>query len=59
MGFERYKIIVQSVVGEMRGQSVRVASRSLWDDKSDNFASEELRTPNIYGCVMVYGLYFE
>ena len=27
-----YKIIVQTVIGEISGQGVRVASKCLWDD---------------------------
>lgn len=34
-----YKILVQTVVGEIGGQGVRIASKSLWDDKNDNWAS--------------------
>ena len=34
-----YKIVVQTVVGEIGGQGVRIASKSLWDDKNDNWAS--------------------
>ena len=34
-----YKIVVQTVIGELGGQGVRIASKSLWDDKNDNWAS--------------------
>ena len=34
-----YKIVVQTVIGEIGGQGVRIASKSLWDDKNDNWAS--------------------
>ena len=34
-----YKIIVQTVIGEISGQGVRVASKCLWDDSTDNLAS--------------------
>ena len=34
-----YKICVQTVVGEIGGQGVRIASKSLWDDKNDNWTS--------------------
>lgn len=59
LGFERYKFVAQAVVGEMKGQAVRVASRCLCDDKNDNFASEEVRTPHVYAVVMLFGFYFE
>ena len=34
-----YKIVVQTVIGEIGGQGIRIASKSLWDDKNDNWAS--------------------
>jgi hypothetical protein len=37
--FDRYKLVVQVVIGENKGQSVRVSSRCLWDTDTDNYAS--------------------
>ena len=34
-----YKIVVQTVIGQVKGQGVRVASKCLWDDQNDNYAS--------------------
>jgi len=39
MELPRYKIVVQVVLGEVRAQTVRVASRCLWDAEADNYAS--------------------
>ena len=35
----RYKFIVQCVIGESKGQGIRVASKCLWDVNFDNYAS--------------------
>jgi hypothetical protein len=35
----RYKVVVQSVIGEVRGQGVRVTSRCLWDQETDSYVS--------------------
>ena len=35
----RYKVVVQTIIGETRGQGVRVASRCLWDTETDNYSS--------------------
>jgi hypothetical protein len=35
----RYKIIVQSTIGQLKDQGVRVASRCLWDTSVDNYAA--------------------
>ena len=39
MGFDRYKIVCQIVLGQNKQQGARVASRCLWDTETDNFAS--------------------
>ena len=38
-GLERFKIVVQCVVGQIHGQGSRIASRCLWDADNDNDAS--------------------
>lgn len=35
----RYKIVVQTTVGQMKDQGIRIASRCLWDPTTDNYAS--------------------
>lgn len=35
----RYKIVVQTFVGQQRLQDVRITSRCLWDNDHDNHAS--------------------
>ena len=39
----RYKLIVQTTIGEMKDQGVRVASRCLWDTATDNYASTDYK----------------
>lgn len=55
----RYKIIVQSVIGEAAGQCVRVTSKFLWDEQNDNWASVCHRTPTLFSTVLVFGCYYE
>ncbi len=43
MRIPRYKIVVQAILGEMKDQGVRVASKCLWDADSDNYASYSYR----------------
>ena len=43
MRIPRYKIVVQVIIGEMKDQGVRVASKCLWDADSDNYASYSYR----------------
>ncbi len=35
----RFKLAFQVVLGEIKGQGVRVASKCLWDPEFDNWAS--------------------
>merc|ERR1711879_285571 len=44
LNIRRHRIIVQVVIGEQASQGVRVASKCLWDVKSDNWASATLVT---------------
>jgi hypothetical protein len=43
----RYKIVVQVTTGELRDQGVRVASRSLWDTATDNYASSSFQNVSL------------
>jgi tctex1 domain-containing protein 2 len=55
----RYKIIVQTVIGQKCEQLVRVASRCLWDTKTDNMLSVNYETEDMLVVVTVYAVYFE
>ena len=54
-----YKIVVQCVIGEIGGQGVRIASKSLWDDKNDNWASFTYSNESLFCTGMVFGIYYE
>ena len=55
----RYKLIVQTVVGENQNQGVRLASKSLWNAKIDNYASASHMNDHLFAVCMVFGAYFE
>ncbi|XP_072879889.1 dynein light chain Tctex-type protein 2B isoform X1 [Chlorocebus sabaeus] len=40
MGFDRYKMVVQVVIGEQRGEGVFMASRCFWDADTDNYTHD-------------------
>jgi hypothetical protein len=40
MGLARYKFMVQVVMGEQKGEGIRIGSRFFWDADTDKFASE-------------------
>lgn len=40
----RYKFMVQVIVGENKGEGVRVGTRCLWDTATDGMATETVTT---------------
>lgn len=57
--WKRYKLAVQSVIGEVKSQGCAVASRCLWDTETDNYASFSYKNETLFCVVMVFGLYLE
>jgi len=55
----RYKIIIQTVIGQKNEQVLRIASRCLWDPKTDNMLSVNYETKDMIALVNVYAVYFE
>eukprot|EP00605_Chrysophyceae_sp_TOSAG23-4_P000155 GSChrysophyteH1.ASY1.ANO1.178.1 assembled CDS len=53
----RYKIIVQTVIGQSADQGVRIASRCLWDPTSDNYASATYTNSHVFCNVLVFACY--
>ena len=49
LGLERYKFVVQTVVGERREQGVRMASRCFFDANADCQVTESLA--NVSPCL--------
>lgn len=39
LGYERYKYIVQVLIGERKDQGVRMGTRCFWDSATDNQVS--------------------
>lgn len=57
--YPNYKYVVQTVVGQVRGQGCRIASRCLWDKESDSSVSVTYQTSSMFITVMVFGCYYE
>jgi hypothetical protein len=55
----RYKIIIQTVIGQKYDQLLRIASRCLWDPKTDNMLSVNYETKDMIAIVNVYAVYFD
>lgn len=59
LGYDRYKIITIVTVGEIANQGVRIASRCLMDQETDNYASGFYKNSSLFGCATVFGMYYE
>lgn len=61
MKFDRYKILVQVVLGEQRGAGVKIGARCMWDSDADNYASaeyENVSSQSIYLMIETFDLIF-
>ncbi|KAH3850409.1 dynein light chain Tctex-type protein 2B-like [Dreissena polymorpha] len=59
MGFQRYKYIVTVTIGQNSNQGVRVVSRCLWNNDTDNYAEASYNKNGLYAVAAVYACYFE
>mmetsp|Transcript_16414 Transcript_16414/g.33019 ORF Transcript_16414/g.33019 Transcript_16414/m.33019 type:complete len:123 (-) Transcript_16414:250-618(-) len=53
----RYKFVVQVVVGEQRGEGVRMGCRCFWDADTDNYADESYRNDSLFCVAAVFAAY--
>ncbi len=59
LNLPRYKVVLQSVLGEVKGQGAYIASRCLWDTETDNYAAFSMKNASLFCVIMVFGLYLE
>ena len=57
--FNRYKLVAVVNIGEVKRQSVRVASRCLWQTAYDNFGEGAFENSTLWCTVAVFGMYQE
>ena len=53
----RYKIMVQVVIGDKKGQGVRIGSRCFWDSDTDNMATYTYTNETLFCVVVVFACY--
>ncbi|KAG5188283.1 Tctex-1, partial [Tribonema minus] len=57
MSLDRYKYVVQVIIGEQRGEGVRMGCRCFWDADTDACASESFINDHIFCVATAYGIY--
>ncbi|EGR32099.1 hypothetical protein IMG5_097130 [Ichthyophthirius multifiliis] len=55
----RYKLGIQIILGEIKGQGLRIASKCLWDVQNDNYTSYTFTNEKIYCTGICFGCYFD
>ena len=59
LGFERYKIVCMTHIGQKIGQEIKIGSLCCWDEKVDNFAECSFTNKSLFAVVLVFGVYQE
>jgi tctex1 domain-containing protein 2 len=54
----RYKYVVQVVIGEQRGEGVKMGCRNFWDSGTDSHAQEVFANESLFCVAAVFGLYY-
>ncbi|CAL4061290.1 unnamed protein product [Meganyctiphanes norvegica] len=54
----RYKYVVNVVLGEQKGEGVKVGARCLWDADADNYASDVFLAESFFCTAAVFAIYF-
>ncbi|CAF1018488.1 unnamed protein product [Didymodactylos carnosus] len=58
MKLERYKFIVQCVIGENKGQGVKYGCRCLWDSDTDGMAEYVYLNESLFCAVATFGIFY-
>lgn len=55
---QRYKFVVQVVIGEQRGEGVKMGCKCFWDSDTDNCAQDIFMNDTMFCVAAVFGVYF-
>eukprot|EP00116_Pleurobrachia_bachei_P014122 sb/3474384/ len=58
LGMERYKLAVNVVIGEQRGQGIKVGCRCFWDSDTDNYAQYFYMGETMFCLATAFGVFF-
>lgn len=59
LGFTRYKIICNVVIGQCSDQGVAMASQSIWNPTTDNYACASYKNSSLFAVALVHAAYYE
>jgi hypothetical protein len=55
---KRYKFLVHCIIGEKKGQGIRMGNKCLWDTSTDSMVSAYFENEVIFGVVSAFGIYY-
>ncbi|EDM11419.1 rCG52991, isoform CRA_a [Rattus norvegicus] len=58
LGYDRYKMVVQVVIGEQRGEGVFMAARCFWDADTDNYTHDVFMNDSLFCVVAAFGCFY-
>ena len=53
----QYKLVVQVLLGEQKGQGIAMGFRGFWDNDTDSFARETFTNDSIFSVCIAYAVY--
>lgn len=56
--FNRYKYVVNVVLGQQHGAGVKIGTRCIWDAEADTYAYDSFINDTIFCVATVYAIYF-
>jgi len=59
LNLKRYKLVVQVTIVQNKDQGIHVASRCLWNEKTDGYASCQFKDEKITASALIFGIYAE
>ena len=59
LGYARYKLVCNVIVGEVARQTMHIASRCVWDDTSDTSVTVCYEDGNFCVVAILHALYYE
>ena len=57
LDWDRYKYVIQVVIGEQRGEGIKIGTRCFWDAETDNFAKATFTNDSLFAVGVAFGVY--
>lgn len=57
LDLDRYKILVNCMIGEQRGEGLRAGCKMFWDSDTDDYLEEVYMNNDLFAVVTVFGVY--